>query len=811
MRGLRVSYLLILLALTTATRAAPPAQVRGSVVDENGVPVAGVEVSVRAAPGETRIAYTDPAGRFEFPFLTPGVAHLTLGKAGFFRLADHPVELKEGANELSFTLAHETEVHEKVEVVSSASRVDAQETAHQETLLAHEIRDIPVPSTHDLKNSLPALPGIVRDTAAQLHIAGARVGEAQMQLDGFEIGNPATGELDARLAVDTVRAVEVQSGRYSAQYAHAGAGVLGLESVAGDDRWRFGTTNFIPGINLDRGTHFGNWYPRFTFSGPLRKGHVWFSEAASVQRTFNVVKEQPPGADTVTQWAGDNLLRLQTNLTPAHVLQASFLYNRSSAEHLGLGAFSPESTTTNRNARRLFVSVKDQLWLGRTLIEFGVAGDIGKSEQLPQGSATFIILPNATGGNFLETLRRRARRLQFLGNLVAASRQWHGTHEFQGGVNVASVDFRQSAERNAIQVDRADMSRSQLTTFAGPAAYRISNTQLGGYAQDSWRLARPLILQIGARADRDRLFGRALAEPRIAANLLPFPDDRAKLALAWGIYDQAIPLALVGQALDERRTDVFFDATGQNVILGPAASRFVLPPSGLKQPRFYTTSIEWVERFGAHTLASIHLMNRQEHEGLAYEDMTPGQPGAVFLLQNNRRDRYRAAEVTLRHSFSGKAEIFGSYTRTRANTNEALNPTLGSLFFTAQAPGPVSWDVPNRALAWGWTPLPLWHILLSFFFEYRSGFPFNVINQQQQLVGLPGSLRFPDYASLNLGLEKRFRFGGYEWAARLALVNATDHANPDQVVNNVDAVNFLTFAGGQHRSVTARLRFVGRK
>src|SRR5262249_10595138 len=348
-------------------------------------------------------------------------------------------------------VAHETELHEKVEVVSSASRVDAQEIAHQETLVAHEIREIPVPNTHDLKSSLPTLPAIVRDTAAQLHVAGARVGEAQVQLDGFEIGNPGTGELDVRLAVDAVRAVEVQSGRYSAQYAHAGTGVLGLESATGDDRWRFGTTNFIPGINIDRGTRFGNWYPRFISSGPLRKGQVWFSEAASVQRTVNVVKEQPPGADTVTKWAGDNLLRLQTNLTPAHVLQASLLYNRSSAENLGLGAFAPQSATTNRFARRLFVSMKDQLWLGRTLIEFGIAGDTGKSEQLPQGSATFIILPSATAGNFFETLRQRARRLQLLGNLVAASRQWHGTHEFQAGVNVASVDFRQSAGRNAIQ------------------------------------------------------------------------------------------------------------------------------------------------------------------------------------------------------------------------------------------------------------------------------------------------------------------------------------------------------------------------
>jgi len=65
--------------------------------------------------------------------------------------------------------------------------------------------------------------------------------------------------------------------------------------------------------------------------------------------------------------------------------------------------------------------------------------------------------------------------------------------------------------------------------------------------------------------------------------------------------------------------------------------------------------------------------------------------------------------------------------------------------------------------------------------------------------------------SLNLGIEKRFRFRGYEWAARLAAVNVTGHANPNAVINNVDAPNFLRFAGGQGRAVTARLRLVGRK
>jgi hypothetical protein len=39
----------------------------------------------------------------------------------------------------------------------------------------------------------------------------------------------------------------------------------------------------------------------------------------------------------------------------------------------------------------------------------------------------------------------------------------------------------------------------------------------------------------------------------------------------------------------------------------------------------------------------------------------------------------------------------------------------------------------------------------------------------------------------------------------------TGHGNPTAVVNNIDAPNFLTFAGGQRRAFTARLRLVGRK
>jgi len=795
-----------------AMAAAPPAvQLRGSVADENGLPVAGVEVFLRAPDGHTQTAYTDEAGHFELRSLSAGDYRVSLSKPGFFRLADSLVALKEGINEISFTLNHEAEVHEKVEVTSSAHRVDPEETAHQETLVAHEIRDIPVPSTHDLNNTLPALPGVLRDNSGQLHVAGARVRDTQFLLDGFEIGDPATGDLTLRVNVDTVRAIEVETGRYGAPYAHAGAGVLALDTTAGDDRWRFGTTNFIPGISFQQGTHFGNWYPRFTLSGPLRKGVAWFSNAVSLQHSFHLISELPRNANTITQWSGDNLLRVQVNLTPTHVLQGSFLYNQLSGSHLGLGPFSPLSTTTDLESRRYFVSIKDQMWLKKTLVEFGIAEDSGHSERLPQGSGTYVLTATGTAGNFFEALRQRAHRWQFLGNVLMASRHWHGSHDLAAGLNADEVAFAHLAVRNDIEVERLDTTLLLRTTFFGPREFRLSNTEVGLYAQDSWRLARPLLLQVGLRTDWNRLIQDAVVEPRLSANILPFRDDRAKLAVAWGVYYQPIDLAVWGQSLDQQRMDVLFDATGTNPVSRPFISQFIFPSSGLKQPRFHGASVEWAQKVGGKTLAGVHLIQRDGRFALAYEDLQPGQPGARFLLQNNRRDRYRSAEIWLRHSFHEQAEVFGNYTRSRARSSEVLDYSLGSLVFAPQAPGPLPWDAPNRFLSWGWALAPIWHLWLSYFFEYRTGFPFNVVNQQQQLVGSPNRLRFPDYVSLNLGIEKRFRFHGHEWAARLAVVNVTDHHNPNAVINNTSAPNFSTFAGGQGRALSGRLRLVGRK
>jgi hypothetical protein len=721
---------------------------------------------------------------------------------------------------------HAEEVHEQVQVTARPNQIDPQDTAQRDTLTARDIRDIPVPSSHVLAQSLTALPEVTQDHLNNLHIAGARSGETQYLLDGFEIGDPVNNQLTARFNVDATRAAEVQTSNFGAGYAHSGSNILILKTPDGDDRWRFGTTNPIPGIDVQEGIHLGGWYPRFNFSGPLQRGRFWFSDSISLQHSFVVVNQQPAGANTSEDWAGDNLLRLQYNITPKHILHATYLYNRARDLNDGLDGIDPVSTTVTANQQRNFAAVKDQVWLADTLFDFGIAADNGTLDFIPKGNQPYVLLVNGSAGNYFQRLHQEGSRFQATAGMPAATRHWHGTHQLAAGANVAALTYSLTAQRTEIQALQAFQGGVSTnpactapivgclvrsSTFSGSAAPYVSNTQAGAYVQDTWSFSKFLVLQAGLRTDWDRFTQSAMAGPRLSANFLPFGDDTSKISIGWGIYNAPLNLSLIGQTLDQRQIDAFYDNSGNVVPPSPVTSVFALPATGLHQPRFTISSLGWQQKFAHSTLLTLSFLARNGAHGFAYVDQLPAQPDGTFLLEDTRKDHYRSATVSAPHVFSESMEMYGAYTRSIADSSEVLNPALGSIFYAAQQSAPVAWDAPNRFLSWGWAPTHIWGIQFSYFYEYRSGFPYSVINLQQQLVGPPNSARFPVYSSLNLGIEKKFGFRGYLWGVRVEAVNAFNRQNPDTVVNNIDAPNFRTFSGGQRRAVTLRVRFVGRK
>src|SRR5205814_6982704 len=124
-------------------------------------------------------------------------------------------------------------------------------------------------------------------------------------------------------------------------------------------------------------------------------------------------------------------------------------------------------------------------------------------------------------------------------------------------------------------------------------------------------------------------------------------------------------------------------------------------------------------------------------------------------------DRYDAVELTVRRTFAGKFEWLAGYTRSSARSDAVVDYNLENPIFAAQAPGPLAWDTPNRFLTWGWLPVserllpPSFAFLLrettmAYLAEYRTGFPFSVVNEENFLVGRPNEKRLPAYYNVNL-------------------------------------------------------------
>ena len=119
-------------------------------------------------------------------------------------------------------------------------------------------------------------------------------------------------------------------------------------------------------------------------------------------------------------------------------------------------------------------------------------------------------------------------------SVTAASRHWHGTHQFSAGANAAGLEYTQSAHRAEIQVLEVNGVLVRQSIFAGSASPDFSNTQIGGFAQDTWSLSKRFLLQPGVRMDWDHYTLSAMTEPRIAASFSPLGRRSVEILCGMG-------------------------------------------------------------------------------------------------------------------------------------------------------------------------------------------------------------------------------------------------------------------------------------
>ena len=807
----------------------PPRQRPGSydltitVKDETGIVVPSARVTLTPPGSRTPLeASTDFAGRAEFTGLAAGAYSVSVEKEGFYAQLNTAVQVGQ-TESVDVTLPHEQEYKETVEVNYSPPAIDPAQTFASQQLTGEEIIELPYPTTRDIRNALPLLPGVLPDNSAagQVHVAGAASNQTLYSLDGFDISQPVSGLLDLRVSTDAVRSVDVRTSRYSAASGWGSGGVLNLETGMGDDHFRFFATDFIPTFQNRRGVHFDNTTPRFTFSGPLRNGKVWFYEAVEGEYDLNVFTELPPGQDTDHYWRYSNLTRAQVNLTQGNHLTASYVYNHLNEDHAGLSLIQPLSTTTNQIKSADLVSLKDQnSWSNGMLFEAGIGFLQFTSDTLPLGTLPYIQLPGSASGNYYLTSSSTVRRYEGLANLYLPPVEWHGRHELTLGAAFERTSDHQFAARQPFTIETAAGVLVRSVSFIGSPSFDRDLFAGSAFLQDRWSPVSSLLIEPGIRFDEDDLLHRALLSPRIAATWMLTRDNQTKLSAGVGLYYDRTDLDKFTRPLAGRRQDVFYAPDGVTPLGPTVTTMFQADPSALRTPGFLNWSVALERKLPAAIYLKVEFLEKRGFDGFDYmaEGLVISPSGlpssGLFTLRNGRRDEYDAVTLTFRHTFQQQYPLFFSYTRSRARSNAVLDSSLDVPFFSPQLSGPFPWDSPNRVQSWGAAPfrLPWIHALeFDYSFDWRTGYPYNVINLEQELIGLPGQVRFPDFASLNLHVEKRFHLFGFEWALRAGFNNITNRQDPFIVDNNIDSPTFGAFGGFEHRAFTGRIRFLGRR
>ncbi len=802
--------LFISLTLFTASVAqtAIPNQPSGAptltilVVDENGVVVPAARVLVQDSAGSVRCE-TNLAGRCQLTGL-PGEWQLRVEKEGFYVFTLPSVQT---SGTLEVALAHQQEVRETVSVVESSPAIDPSQVSSQEQLSGLDIVNIPYPSTRDYRYVLNFIPGVVLDQNAQPHIAGAETYQTLTLLDGFDVTQPANGQLLVRVTTDALRSVNVETSRLPAEYGKEPAGILGLETGIGDDHYRFAATNFLPSFQSKKGFALDKVDPRFTFSGPIDRGKIWFFDGLDGEYDNVIIPELRTG-NTDTVWRASNLAKVQANVTPRDIVTTSFLVNWLHDDHFKFSTLAPAPTRPTDTENAYITSVKEQhVFSGGELLELGFAFDQYKSKLTPLGAAPYILTPSGAQGNFYLRAQTNARRWQTLAK-VYVPREWHGRHDLMFGTDLDRLSYDHLFQRLPISVLRQDGTKARSSVFFGGGASTTYSSEASAYMQDRWSPTPRLLVEPGIRLDWDEIIRRPLFSPRLAGTYVLDNAGNTKVSAGIGIVYESTNLSLIAAPQAGSRQDNFYDSSGI-ILTSSLLSTFAVNRNLLEAPRFLNWSVALERKLPAQIFVKTEFIQRTGAQGFVYN--TPGGvSGTNFLLQNTRQDRYHSFKVDLRRTFRKRYAVTGSYIRSSSRSNQVLDYSLDNLIFSSQVPGPYPWDVPNRFISWGWLPF-VKGFDAGYSLEARTGFPFAVINDQLQLVEPPGVHRFPNYFTLNLHLEKRFHALGFYWALRGGFDNITNHQNPYVVNNNQSSSQFLVFSAFDRRAFTARIRFLGRK
>ncbi len=473
--------LLLTLALL-ATAAAQSASVPTiSVTDENGVAVASARVFLQSPPLPAVRCQTDFSGRCQFPALPPGQYQLRVEKEGFYALLEPGVQITP-SSAIEVSISHQQEVHEIVDVHESPPAIDPAQITAQETISGLDVLNIVYPVTHDYRNALNFIPGVVQDQSWPA---------PHCRSPDLPDRHPAR-----RFQRDPTRQRTAPGSRQHRRFPLHSGRALARTRRKRQRFWRPAQTQH---------RHRRRPLPllRHRFSS-LRPKQAWMAlrpvppalhllrpdsrrerRGSTTPSTANTTTSStpnfPPTPTTTYILRFGNLTKLQTNLTSRNILTTSFLVNHlHDPVRLPLAA-EPATGESERCGIRLRRQRQGPALFRRrpTPRNRIRLRSIQRATHSLRHDFLTSSIPTPRAETYYLADQTHARRWQALTNLFLPPRQWHGRHDFKVGVDLDRISYDAEFARQPISFLSGD--QHSALHFAGPLPHRGPGRQLPLY------------------------------------------------------------------------------------------------------------------------------------------------------------------------------------------------------------------------------------------------------------------------------------------------------------------------------------------
>jgi hypothetical protein len=324
------------------------------------------------------------------------------------------------------------------------------------------------------------------------------------------------------------------------------------------------------------------------------------------------------------------------------------------------------------------------------------------------------------------------------------------------------------------------------------------------------------VLDLGLRYDRDQIGKENNFAPRLGVVIAPTDSDRTFIRGGVGLFYDKIPLNVGSFEQYQDLVVTTFANNGVTVADGPRVFRNTAPDD-LENPYSFAWNLQVDHQVTQRLLLRLGYEERSTRRDFVLQPFTNTTPGeSSLLLLNSGRSRYRELQAVARFRFQENRNIYLSYVRSQARGNlNDFNTYFGNQKHAVIRPDEYAkqpYDVPNRLLFWGDFGLPF-DIVATPVVDWHSGFPFSLLNEQQDFVGTRNEGgRFPQLVTFDLlvtkGLTIPFRGKKYKGRAGFTVFNITNHWNPRDVQNNLASPQFGTFFNSPDRSVRLKFEFV---